>query len=117
MLFAVAVAFPRTISLPGTYKRLKGAVSTSDKYTAPATRAALSVGCIGFFVRPARSFRFSALDVGCWALAVCFIPESNRPPIAAQPDCCEEECRRKCQPEPETWRAQEFSRSELRERV
>src|SRR5713101_5845748 len=74
MLFAVAVAFPRSISLPGTYKRLKGAVSTSDKYTAPATRAALSVGCIGFFVRPARSFRFSAWDVGSWALGVCFIP-------------------------------------------
>ena len=48
MLFAVAVALPRTISLPGTYKRLKGAVSTSDRYTAPAMRAALSVGCMVF---------------------------------------------------------------------
>ena len=47
MLLAVAAAFPRTISLPGTYKRLKGAVSTSDRYTAPATRAAFLVGCIG----------------------------------------------------------------------
>src|SRR5436190_1892106 len=51
MLLAVAVASPRTMSLLGIYSRVNGAVNTIERYTAPAMRAALSVGCMDFLLR------------------------------------------------------------------
>src|SRR2546429_7010993 len=56
ILFAVAVASPRTISLLGIYSRVNGAVNTIDKYTAPAMRAAFLVGCM-------RASPFSFLEI------------------------------------------------------
>ena len=75
--------------------RLIGPVSTMDRYTAPAMRAAFLVGCMNF------SFVSTSAD------------ESNWPSVAMQPDCCGEECGGKCQPDPEAGRAQKFSRSQL----
>src|SRR5438876_10076471 len=75
--------------------RLIGPVSTMDRYTAPAMRAAFLVGCMNF------SFVSRSAD------------ESNWSSVAMQPDCCGEECGGKCQPDPEAGRAQKFSRSQL----
>src|ERR1700730_17306924 len=103
MLFAVAAAFPRTMSLPGIYKRLKGAVSTSERYTAPAMRAALSVGCIRF----------------CLSGFQCFSSQRflNRPSVTAHASGSHYKCRGEEQPDPEARRGHISSRSELCERI
>src|SRR6266403_1774991 len=95
ILFAVAVASPRTISLLGIYSRVNGAVNTIDKYTAPAMRAAFLVGCM-------RASPFSF-----WKSV-----ESERSAITPQPDCCSDECDSERQADPELRCAEIFSRRE-----
>src|SRR5262245_39062379 len=78
--------------------RLKGAVITIDRYTAPATRAALSVGCIK-------------------SCLLCWLLRSNRSEwsaITTQSNCDSNEYHGNDQSKPKTRRAQVCAGGKLR---